>query len=332
MKKFLIILSLFFSITVFAGNPTVVLHFDLNGTILAKDPAAGKDQKAMINSILAKETSGIWDDTWQKQLMSYDDYLHHIEGQLVQHITDPRLKRTEGKKARSEKSSRFVEDFDVRFQGELSEKMKLLDQRVSSFDKEIFDSLFFLLEHLKQKQIQYRLVLRTFGNDLDQVVAALEGKLNTRFVRGTFKTDPVTKQSVLKVRYFHGIEETVTNFKRMEEVLNGTPFLAIQDDYGPWGNAPIKEDWHFGKPFFYASAEKDVLPVFFDDNVGEPNSPSGIVRPINLVTGEAVDPTPLLDKQIFKVQTSRAIGLGAPGTLNSYYIDLVEKALEFRVQ
>ena len=297
-------------------NPTLVLNFDLNGTLLATDEAGGKSEECMLSSLIAKRTRGNWtnlSDSKENEdhYITYYEYLKSIEPTGNLSATEKSML----KKQRTQKLCDFVQDYDAQFGGQMLPDLQAMTASLASQRTMVFNSFFRLLEFLNQSDRPYHIVLRTFGTDLPTVVPALEHELGVAFIRAEFEND------ALKIFDSSG-DILITDYVEIERILNETPYLAVRDDFPPW-NAH-REDWHYGKKFFIPS-NANTLGLFFDDNIEPGQSNTNIVQPIKVIdsgTIEQIDPAALFDTQLFRVDTESAI------IDPNYFVHLVQKALD----
>lgn len=285
--------------------PTLILNFDLNGTLLATDEAGGKTEECMLSELIAKKTRSDWDDS--KQNLTYYEYLKSSEASVMM----TKQEAVQAKKQRKQKLCDFVQEYDQQFNGQLRQDMNAMSAALASQHTMVFNSFFALLHSLDQRQITYHIVLRTFGTDIKDVVPTLEKFLQCKFEVAEFKND------ALQIN-----EQTITDYQEMEQVMNGTVYLAVQDEHAPWFTH--KEDWHYGKKFLMPT-NLNQLSLFFDDNIEPPNSKNNIVQPIKVLNAtdiEQIDPGQLFNTQLFRVDTEMAI------IDKNYFINLVNHALK----
>jgi len=281
------------------GAPTLILNFDLNGTILAEDSAAGKNRDCYLSEILARRTKSRWEGGLPKEIT----YFEYLEEKGVPW------------KTKDEMLCRFSNDYDHYFNGTLKKQEKELSDALDRMDTKIFESFFRLLAHLDSEGLRYRVVLRSFGTDVTKAIEILENKLNIRIVRGEFNNGALSIFDDNK-------EEQYKNLQEIEEVINQADFLAITDEYEPWSKSGKK--WTHGKKFFPSKGKGAYLPLFFDDNVVLNHPDKGIVHPILFSSSGSLSlttPAELIHNQLFQIDTSEAI------LDPNYFISLTEKAL-----
>jgi hypothetical protein len=302
MRKNLSYILIFLTFLLFACPQrnilVLVLNFDINQTIIAIDTVEGKDDKLALAIVIAKKTKGDWDPSGKQ---SYYDY-------VKANNTD--------KEQRNELYRKFIEDYDKEYEGNLSKELAELKASYAKQNTIVFRSFFNLLEYLKNQNIYYHLVFRTFGKDGPEILKIIEPVLNVKFARAEFKQGNLVLSD----------GKILKSPSEIAKYINTTPYLIIRDEWEPWGKAKLKEDWHFGKKFYFSVVtydHKTMLPIFLDDNIEPPGVPNNIVQPIKVV-GDGfthVDPGELFEKQIFPVNTGKAI------MDKNYFINIIKAAL-----
>ncbi|KAA8494942.1 hypothetical protein FVE85_3183 [Porphyridium purpureum] len=281
-----------------ADCPRLVLHFDLNETILVTDPAGGDGLEDCLNKALAKQvfvrresdpsgppiwenpesgpeinTSWVWPDGC---VLFYDVYRAHAKT-----FTEP------GNYGASLRGL-YLEMLDaLRIpEGET------IDPRLSQDGKHYFvlPAFFHTLRELRKRSGHTRIVLRTFGHDLSDVCAAINAFAETEpspagapaSASGWHEMkcdeshmwdgryDRQSGQFVLSQpstgRACKSEEEAVAVIEgRHVPHAEGMSIMAISDDYEWWrGNGFAPE---CGKPLWLTLTRGHAVHIFFDDNI-----------------------------------------------------------------
>jgi|SRR3989339_877320 len=239
------------------------LHFDINKTIIAMDTVQGKGLEETINGILAEFTFAKWDGNHEQSYYAY------ITDRLAEQ--NPELSRSDEKF--KTKRAVLLKDFSLylkqypallmQYQDDKSCMLKILGDGEMVIFPSFFKVIAWLDIHYPNK---YAIYLRTFGQDLPEVVPAIEKITSLRFAgQGEFQEKNL---SLL------GKEETLHDF------FNGknAQHYAIRDDYTYWKSQGFQAIG--GKPFPLDIDNSNVISIFFDDNANDPDKP--IIYPIGL--------------------------------------------------
>lgn len=294
------------------SNPTLLLDFDLNKTIILEESSNGADWEEMVISILAENTFYNWEG---KGVMSFKDYVYNC---LLPGEKSDRALKTK----RMEQIANFLswlteQNHPVKDQVFLDYKEikeKFIQAETHEIKTTVFNSFFVLLEKLRSLNIPFVIKLRTFGKHLQYAIKEIEAHpYGVKFNQiGNFSG------CILSLK---GKENPIDQVDQIfHTFLNSKEHFALQDDYKRW-NAD-KELGRSGKPFIYDSKGNQHqvrhLSLFFDDNItGEEYD---IVNPIDISNG-SFSGKELLDRMLFKVNTVEAI------KNDDYFFNLVQKAL-----
>jgi len=295
----------------------IILHFDINETILLADPAGGDQPEECYNKVIAKSASV--QNSEGRPVFWHDGSRIGGDGAVPPLYTDwklmpgctPYYKSFEGSKS---ESKNFTE-------GDGSVYRPLYDRVASSVSlpagtevdsRLLLDSSRYLLLPAFYETIifldrcneNYKIVLRTFGLDLEKVLAAIsafaEGKHPDYpdFVNADLTVAPgnngwdETKVKLYRGRYFADSHETSYRLLSWtegsfdhnksaidlncyvaaqgdDEVLSiiqnpDTKIIGIQDDYQHWANSGYNPS--AGKPLWVVEDE-GPHHIFFDDNI-----------------------------------------------------------------
>ena len=286
-----------------SATPHLILHFDMNKTMIASDREGQKSAHDTICAILADRISDRWDPILEAPM----DYFHFVKYHLVPNPG----KSWEIKLKQKEKVSEFL-DF-LKASGHPSYPMAkdIYDHamRVIETQKtEIFSSFHKMIQYLHEKEIPYTLVIRTFGSEAPEIVQELNEKFGSGFI-DDFRT---IRQGNLQG----------TDGDLYELIRDSDHHLAIRDDWHWWYSHG--EHWEYGKPFPIDSDDPGRISLFFDDNAkSDPVFPmKNIVAPYDVRSGDLLHPGELIEKnRVFPVEMLEAL------LDEDYYIRFIEKVL-----
>lgn len=171
-----------------------------------------------------------------------------------------------------------------------------------------------LINDLEKLKTPFTIILRTFGNDAQNVINELEKKTKIQFGNfAAFKDGCLTdnNKNILKT----------TN--EILESIKPNQHGAWQDDYLHWHSHG--ETHTYGKPYPINLNSKDTVPIFFDDNATDKK-----ILSVQVTSGNVSD-QPMLQKKLTKlgrivpVNTLRAI------LEEDYFQNCVDFALKQRV-
>lgn len=238
------------------------LHFDINKTIIAMDVVQGKDLAETINGILAEFTFGLWDG---KQEQSYYAY---VTDQLV--VAHPELSRVD--ELFKAKRRELLKEFPIFLEQYPSLLIQYkIDQArmlaiLSEHEMVIFPSFFKAIIWLEHNYLdRYAIYLRTFGQDLPEVIPAIEQACCIRFAaQGKFEGK---KFSLVES------EEDLYEFFAGQD----SQHYAVRDDYRYWQSCGYQAVG--GKIFPVDITNSSIISIFFDDNANDPDKP--IICPVD---------------------------------------------------
>lgn len=282
-----------------SSYPHLILHFDVNKTIINTDSVTGKTKEEVLINQIAETTIYTWDPRYPK--MSYKDYVYQV-------LISGEDSSQEIKRKRRAMIQNFLETLTLypEIQDEVSAKYRQLEQKATD---SIFNSFIKLIEKLQASQINFTLILRTFGHDLDAVSKEISKKTAILFnTSGKFEKD---------VLHLSGSENKI--IATTQEIFNEfvkNSHMAIQDDYHFWNSHG--ELAVYGKKFVFESEGTTDLSLFFDDNLT--GKDQDIVAPYQC-ENKFVETVNLMNKKLFCVDTGKAI------LEDDYYIKLISQAL-----
>ena len=290
-----------------AEKPLLLLHFDLNKTIVAFDTALGRSREDVIIHCLADTYTGKWTAEVEKPI----PYSEYIKNYLLPGSTAD----VELKKARDEKISaflQFLEEFDPSLYQKARQEFDRALDALHAQSTIVLSSFYSLVEYLKSNGYEFSIIIRTFGTDYVQVCPEIEKIAHIHFSkRGEFK----------EAVFFVDGDGSKATPKEFYSFLRQNRHVVVHDDWLYWAKHGEKQQ--FGKPFPFDLGDKATIPLFFDDNItAEEHSEKNIVNPIDANAGKSLEVYPLIQNhRIFPVDTIKAIEDSA------YYIGLVKQAL-----
>lgn len=212
----------------------LVLHFDINGTIIGFDSTETGTPNQNANLILAKNIYGqVVENKW---ILNQDIYNE------IDSITYYNYLKTLKIPNAKQKAYEFTND------NEPGVLLRNLLEIIETKEENIFDSFNKVLELYPEAII----VLRSFGRDIESTVNKIK------------KTNPIYGKIIheeeTKVILDKNIPYTFNEFNDLLKVTSNQIF-AIQEDYNHWNNN--NRDKKHGKLMM---AHEDMLQIFFDDN------------------------------------------------------------------
>ena len=289
----------------------IILNMDVNNTLIATDSSADRNLDQTLNYLLAGEFVYLW----SSELTEPISYRAYVEEYLAPGDADD----LEVKRRRKILFSQFL-SFLQKNSHPLANEVSVSYQNLKNKLKDcvVFPSFLNLIAWLKKEELPYRIVLRTFGGDIDLVVASIaETFPHEDFcARGKFEKGVLhlAKQSE---------EFSLDQWEKIYDFITTAPaHVALQDDWKIWVDKHRMRE--FGKKFFLNSEDGETLSLFFDDNVNtDATSLHNIVDPVDVKTHEHLDIAELIaEKKLFRVNTYQAI------IDDDYFIKLVSEAIE----
>eukprot|EP00977_Amphora_coffeiformis_P001205 scaffold244_cov172-Amphora_coffeaeformis.AAC.58 len=336
----------------------LVVHFDINETILVGDEAGGDTRNDCLNKMLAKsafvqmpekgkvsygETSTIepthwWDGTpIAKNGVTLNNVPPLYIGWEWPEACCPYY-RTAYKK----KSKTFVEHDGSPYQSTFDKMEEILKHRgVSELPvlNNMLPAFFETLKHLSQTDQKKTIVLRTMGSDLPDIAQAV-----TAFAQGKHPDYPnfyntnflLDIESLVKGRWlrnsdgttvyqlFRGDELVAAGDQQVLHFIHSHTICGIQDDYPFWYSNGY-EPWS-GKPVWKLP---NVLHVLLDDNIHnlEHDSIASVRQP---VPGDPETFQSLTSQDIRQEQGRHLIRVPtiAPILHPSWFLEVIDKAQE----
>lgn len=316
--------ALFFSVIVFClslnpfslegKHPKLLLHVDVNKTLIAEDSANGTTVEQTLNALLAKHYRYKWIPEL-KAAISYEDY---VENYLLPGPSFiPNLKQK-----RKELLHQFVSYLQACSHPLEEEVVTVYHELLTKIEETcIFPSFLKMIEKLKAEDIPYTLILRTFGTDTD---------LAKRAYLRAFPEDIFCAQGYFMGGKLYAVAHNwnLSLFTCWDMYLffkSLTGHVAIQDNWKEWSSHLGNRK--YGKKFPINLEDPETLSLFFDDNIREdPHSKVNIVDPVDARSGRQLSITELLEhKFLFHVDTFEAL------RDDHYFIELVEQSLRMQL-
>lgn len=288
----------------------ILLHFDVNKTLVAVDPASNQSIDQILNLLLADKFIYKWSSDID-QPISYKTY---VEEHLY---PGPSYDQNLKKKRRTliNEFVKFVQETHHPLENQVVESFYHLKKKLDG--NFIFPSFLNLINKAKEQNIQFCIILRTFGSDLDIVASSItEAFPDEAFTaKGYFQEGKLYLTTETSEIVLNDMQEAYLYFKSHRHI-------AIQDNWDEWNEH--QESIEYAKRFPMDLDEKETLSLFFDDNIlVDGDTDSNIVAPINIKTYEFYSIPQLIDQKIlFRVDTFEAI------MDDNYFIDLINQSLE----
>ncbi len=301
---------LFFLLITFSahvnGAPHLILHIDVNQTLVATDKAGDKSVENSLNEMLAKKYLGRWDPNLPEEVSfyhyvnkimipgpAYDSELYKQRKRYIQHFLDY-----------------LQEHNNPLYESALSDYKSAL-KVLNSSESTVFPSFYCLIEELNKQQISYSIILRSFGKELLDVRKEINSHCNGMISQ-------TAKFQEGKLYLDNG--KVIENGQEIYLALKGIGHVAIGDDWNYWNSHGLTAQ--HGKPFYIDRSDMKTLSIFFDDHIDETDPIKNIICPLDAKTNQLIPIKELAELGLaVHVETLQAI-------LNkNYFIDHVEKAV-----
>lgn len=292
------------AISLEADQPKLLLHFDINKTLIAEDLTTNKPMKYILLSALAEKSIHQWSQ--EQEPMSYKEYVDTVLAP-----GDKALQREIVKNFLS-----FLEQSDYPHRTAVIETYQQMMEKMEG--RYLIPSFVKLIKKLQTDKVDFRIILRTFGGDIrigkvtEEIDKILDGSRISHW--GHFRN------GVLTIKNHEQMESTIEKVDEIYRFFRDTQgHIAIQDDWKMWNDDG--ERGRSGKPFIFDPEDGEVLSLFFDDNINpEPESEFNIVQPLT-VDGRQVSVDSYLNKNIYVADVIQAI------LDDDFFVDLVNDSL-----
>jgi hypothetical protein len=192
----------------------------------------------------------------------------------------------------------------------------------------IVPSFYALIQHLHLEKTDYdvRVIFRTFGPDLPEIIPEYQMKTNRKvdsmgvffrnghtieeshLILGTDKTPSLHQD----MTFYEQLKKENPNiiplsgFHMIHEYLSTVNCDAGLQDYYPWWSAN-NEKASSGKLFIVDPDDPDIFQIFFDDNIDHEQADKNIVDLRHLKTGQPLSIDKYLGVHLIQVEPFRAI-------------------------
>ncbi len=294
LKRYIYLILSIFTIISSGANAAdrLIIHFDINNTLIASDRIENKSSENAICFLLAKKHVDYWDKTLSEPI-SYYDYVYNV-------VVPGDSKDKDLKKIRKQYLDRFIDDLREQqhpLYAKINEEFNTMNTKLSSLKGTVFASFYKLLKFLDAEQIQYSIILRTFGGDLDFIAAEINETLGTEF----FAAKANFKNGALVTEF-----GTLTDAESIYGFMTTSGNLMIQDDWNPWNLH--HESSEYGKPFYLKPDDTSVFQIFFDDNIEIDDDVENIIGPKDVKTNLPIKVSEIIKtKNAVRVNTIDAI-------------------------
>ncbi|XP_061474841.1 uncharacterized protein LOC133380810 isoform X2 [Rhineura floridana] len=273
----------------------LVLHIDLNNTILVSDAITGQDPRAALNYFLSTVTWGKISPTGEWQWLSESPSLHPpCQGAVSFYSQYGRnTKFTDVPLGRQFYDLHRRHLGLLEWQGQPHPLLSSQDEQAKHYHL-VLPSFFHLLESLHQEKRRFAVVFRTFGTDLPRVLQAVRCALEGEHPCFPALRDislPVDlspgkiRCSKRKVVVTQGVERLSTEDgdRRMHLYFSSREGLCgFQDHFGWWAKNEFSSQG--GKPLWIDPYDASVHHICIDDNI-RLNDSDTIIHP-QVFTGQ----------------------------------------------
>lgn len=310
IRIYILFTCLFISILEARALPHLILHFDVNKTLIASDQTENKSFEDVINELLSKKHKACWDQNMIEP-MTFENYVKTILLPGEEHNA----------KLKEERLHHLIHFLDF-----LKEQqhplypvvLKEFTSIIESFNHtqtKIFPSFYALINELNQQNISFTLFLRSFGKEVFEI----KNEINQTY-DNLFQGEGIFQKGILHL----SDQRVFRDAHSLYHFFSSGSHTAIRDDWDYWmkGKMGVK----YAKIFCINQNDKEVLSLFFDDNI-KIDAEINIIAPIDSNTGQFFSiPALIKSKQLIPVNTIEAI-------LNErYYIDLVQEAIQYHLK
>jgi hypothetical protein len=288
-------------------SPLLLLNLDINKTLIAEDLATNKSMEYILTNAILEKCVHQWSPYYPE--MSYRDYVEKVL------VPGPNtMENKEQRRAYFKDFFIFLESTDYPGKEDVIATYQRCMEKMQG--KYLIPSFVKLVKVLKEQKVAFKIILRTFGNDIrvGKITQEIEALLdNERFTQwGKFKRDSLTLNQSETIRK---TEEIYRLFREAEG------HIAIQDSWHDWS----RDDEHkrSAKPFIFNPEDREALSLFVDDNINpDPHSDYNIVRPLSLGR-EPVSMDHCMNRYIYIADTIEAI----LSENDNYFIDIANHSL-----
>lgn len=269
-KRLLLFLIITITRTVCDDVIKLIVHMDVNKTIIAQDLGNNKQLDDVLIECIAKECTGRWSPVLSAD-MTYVQYVKDYLAPGEKSDRQVRSKRNELIHAFFD----FLKEIGDDRRDALQNKRAQLKRKIEAQPGIIFQSFFNLIIYLENANINYSIILRSFGQELGTVTQEMVDRAGIRFEwKGRFIAGALhlTSHTTGERIVLNSLQEMYAFFKTHKNIY-------IRDDFKLWNDN--HEQAEFGKLFPVDLADTAVKTIFFDDNADE-----SIINPRAVSSGE----------------------------------------------
>lgn len=256
----------------------LVLHIDLNNTILVSDTVRGEGPSASLNTFLSTVTwgkvnrAGEWE--WLSDVPSiqppYQNAItFHAQFGRARDFTNTNL---------GQKFKRIHLDHmhHLEWPGPPDKVLAVTGEDGKAYHS-ILPSFFHLLESLRQEGRDFSVILRTFGTDLPRALHAVLYTMEGRhaqfpdFQKVSLHVDQTpgrihcSKKEVVLSRGAEHVSTKLDAKNIYHYISNVKGIVGFQDDFEWWARHNFRSTG--GKPFWIDPQDTSIHHIFFDDNI-----------------------------------------------------------------
>lgn len=290
--RFIVVILILFSVSVCAA-PHLLLHFDINKTLIATDKAAHQSKEEVVNQLLAEKYLAFWEESPEEPI-SFAEYAYKLF--------------PEDRQQRKEFVGRFLDylrDREHPLYDEAVSEYKEVFNALGASRGEIFASFYHLIDTLNEEGASYSILLRSFGEDIDDV----KNEINIAY------PDMIARTGEFRQGILYLDDDSVAAApNEIYLTLKNLGHAAIHDDWSDWFVHGFKG--RYGKAFYVDQEDEETISLFFDDNIRLDGAERNIAAPLDAKSGEEIS-----IQNLIRVDTLRAI------MDSGYYLRFVRQAV-----
>lgn len=311
MYRLFLLLCLWMTLALQAESfPHLILHFDVNKTLIASDKTENKSIEDVINELLSRKYSACWDENVEEPI-TFDAYVRTVLLPGDEHNVRLKMERL----VHLTHFSDYLREHNHPLYETVLKELTLVLDALKKAQGNVFPSFYHLIAELNQRGISYTLFLRSFGKEVFEV----KNEINS-ICQDLFKIEGIFQKGIL---YIAG-KSPLSDPQAIYHFFSSREHAAIRDDWKYWMEREMYAK--YGKLLYVDPADTTVLTLFFDDNIKLDSPEKNIIAPINPKTKEFLSiPALIQSKQLIPVDTLEAI-------LNErYFIEYIDEALRMHV-
>ena len=249
----------------------LILHFDVNKTIMMADPVNKKAPDYVFQCSLAENPkySHVWKEG--QAPTPYYDYLN----QKFPNDKDARKKALEGfvEHCKEMKHPHFEE---------IRDRYESAHKACTEHPLKLTPAFYNLLSWLHRMPFEFKILIRTFGIDLPEVEEELKKETKLALSPQTKFENGVYKQNTTEVSFSLRELPVVYAIWMLRDSLE-----LVQDHFDYWETNQKKSS--HGKQFPLKHKDAEEVSIFFDDNIEKGDGPKNIIAPFDVTTGKYLD-------------------------------------------